>query len=44
MRLNVLETYEEGEFTFAGKLKFIRKYLHDTIDPVMYTHYSEIYD
>ena len=44
MRLNVLEKFEEGEFIFAKKLKFIRKYLHCTEDPVMYSLYSEIYD
>ena len=44
MRLNVLETFEEGEFIFARKLKFVRKYLHCTEDSVMYSHYSEISD
>lgn len=44
MRLNVLETIEEGECVLAQKLKFVRKYLHCTTDSAMYSHYSQIYD
>lgn len=29
-RLNVLETFDEGEFIFAQKLRFQRKYITDT--------------
>ena len=44
MRLNVLESFEEGEFILAKKIKFVRKYVHCTKDSAMYTHVSEIFD
>ena len=44
MRLNALETFAEGEFVFANKVKVVRKYVHCKEDPTMYTHYSQIFD
>ena len=44
MRLNVLETFDEGEFVFASKLKFVRKYVNDTKDATMFTYHTEICD
>ena len=42
--LHVLESFDEGEFVFASKIKFIRKYVSDPRDPTMYTHYTQIFD
>ena len=44
LRLNVLETFEEGEFVFAQKLKFVRKYVTDPTNATMFTHHTEIKD
>ena len=44
MRLNVLESFDEGEFVLAKRIKFIRSYLADTKDPMMYTHHTKIFD
>lgn len=38
--LHVLESFDEGEFIFASRIKFIRSYVTDPIDPTMYTHYT----
>lgn len=40
--LNVLETFAEGEFVLAQKLKFVRKYVVDTKDSTNYSHYTQI--
>ena len=44
MRLNVLETFDEGEFVLAERLKFIRGYVNDTKDQTMFTHHTKIFD
>lgn len=44
MRLNVLETFDEGEFVLASKIKVKRKFLPCTLDPTSWTHYTQIYD
>ena len=44
MNLNALEKFDEGEFVLGNRLKFEKKYLTDTKDSYMYTHYTEIRD
>ena len=45
MHLNALETFEEGEFTLAGKLRFRRYYAtNTTYTDGMYTYLTEIVD
>ena len=44
MGLPVLETFDEGEFVFASRIKFKRSYVTDSKDRTMYTHYTQIYD
>ena len=44
LRLNVLEKFEEGEFILAKRLKFVRRYVHDKLDPLMYTHMTTVSD
>ena len=44
LRLNVLETFEEGEFVLSKRLKFVRKYVRDPVDPAMFTHLTTIQD
>jgi len=42
--LQILESFDEGEFVFASKIKFIRKFVTDSKDKAMYTHYTQIFD
>ena len=44
MRLNVLESFDEGEFVLAKKIKFVRSYLYDTRNPINFTHHTKIFD
>ena len=40
----MLETFEEGEFILSKRLKFIRKYVQDSVDPAMLIHLTTIQD
>ena len=44
MRLNVMESFDEGEFVLAKRIKFVREYVKDTKDPLNYTHTTKIFD
>ena len=45
MNLNVLETFDEGEFTLANRLRFRRYYVNNTTcSDGMYTYCTEIVD
>ena len=44
LRLNALESFEEGEFTLSKRLKFVRKYINDSVDTAMLTHFTTIKD
>ena len=45
MHLNALETFEEGEFTLANKLRFRRYYVtNTTYTDGMYTYLTEVVD
>ena len=45
MNLNVLETFDEGEFTLANRLRFRRYYVNNTtVGDGMYTYCTEIVD
>lgn len=44
-RLFLLENIDEGEVTFAGKIKILRKYcVPKTADPSMYDYYTRVED
>ena len=42
LRLNALERFEEGNFILASRLKFIRKYIPDKVNPLMYSHLTTV--
>ena len=44
MGLNVIQLFDEGEFVLANKLKFVRRYVTDTKDSSMFTHFTEVFD
>ena len=44
MGLNVLETFCEGDFVLAKRLKFVRKYLVDTRESTMFSYHTQVFD
>ena len=44
MGMNVLESFNEGEFVFASRIKFKRSYAVDSSESTMFSHYTQIYD